>query len=104
MNEAEAGLERATRATGKGSHVSPTPGSLRACLRSTVNGENWLTTVLQAIMDFILFTHDTNIFFSLKNPDILFQKVNFELSRLISWFQANRLSMYNSQENEKSDN
>ena len=41
-------------------------------------------------MDFILFTHDTNIFFSLKNPDILFQKVNFELSRLISWFQANR--------------
>lgn len=47
-------------------------------------------------MDFILFTHDTNIFFSLKNPDILFQKVNFELSRLISWFQANRLSMYNS--------
>lgn len=55
-------------------------------------------------MDFILFTHDTNIFFSLKNPDILFQKVNFELSTLISWFQANRLSMYNSQENEKSDN
>lgn len=34
-------------------------------------------------MDFILFTHDTNISFSLKNPDILFQKVNFELSRLI---------------------
>lgn len=103
MNEAEAGVERGTRATGKGSHASPTPRALRACLRSTVNGEK-LTTVLQAIMDFILFTHETNIFFLLKNPDILFQKVNFELSRLISWFQANRLSIHNSQENEKSDN
>jgi len=95
VNKAEAGVERGTRATGKGSHVSPTPCSLRACLRSTVNGEK-LKTVLQAIMDFILFTHDTNILFSLKNPDILFQKVNFELSRLISWFQANRLSKHNS--------
>lgn len=75
MNEAEAGVERGTRAMGKGSHVSPTPRSLCACLGSTVNSEK-LTTVLQAIMDFILFTHDTNIFFSLKNPDILFQKVN----------------------------
>ena len=103
MNEAEAGVERGTRATGKGPHVSPTPRSLRACLRSTVNSEK-LTTVRQAIMDFTLFTHYTNIFFSLKNPDILFQKVNFELSRLISWFQANRLSINNSQENEKSDN
>ena len=101
VNEAEAERRVAYTRNGKGSRVSPTPRSLRACLRSTVNGEKQ-TTVLHAIMDFILFTHDTKIFFSLKIPDIRLSESETELSRLISWFQANRLSIHsNSQEKRK---
>ena len=43
-------------------------------------------------LEFILFADDTNFFLSHKNLNFLIQKANFELIKLTSWFQANRLS------------
>ena len=42
---------------------------------------------------FILFAHDTNIFFSHNGPNQLMEIVNNELKKLSSWFQANKLSI-----------
>ena len=44
-------------------------------------------------LDFILFADVTNVFFSHKNLNSLIQTVNFELIKLTSWFQVNRLSI-----------
>ena len=44
-------------------------------------------------LDFILFANDMNVFFSHKNLNTLIQTVNFELIKLTSWFQVNRLSI-----------
>ena len=44
-------------------------------------------------LEFILFADDTNVFLCHKNLNFLIQKVNFEMIKLTSWFQANRLSI-----------
>ena len=41
----------------------------------------------------ILFADDTNVFFSHKNLNSLIKTVNFELIKITSWFQVNRLSI-----------
>ena len=45
------------------------------------------------ILDPIMFADDTNLFYSNKNLDFLFQTVNKELININSWFQANKLSL-----------
>lgn len=44
-------------------------------------------------LEFILFPDDTNVFLSHKNLNFPIQKVNFEMIKLTSWFQANWLSI-----------
>ena len=44
-------------------------------------------------LEFILFADDTNVFLCHKNLNFLIQEVKFELIKLTSWFQANRLSI-----------
>ena len=44
-------------------------------------------------LDIILFADDTNVFFSHKNLNSLIKTVNFELIKITSWFQVNRLSI-----------
>ena len=44
-------------------------------------------------LDFVLFAEDTNVFFRHKNLNSLIQTVNFELIKVTSWFQVNRLSI-----------
>ena len=48
---------------------------------------------LPEILNFILFTDDTNLFFSHKNIKIMFETVNKELNRIHKWFKANKLSL-----------
>ena len=45
------------------------------------------------ILKFLLFAHDTNILVSGKYPDLLIDSANFELSKIVTWFQANKLSL-----------
>ena len=40
-----------------------------------------------------MFADDTNLFFSHKNIKELFLNVNSELSKIIQWFNANKLSL-----------
>src|SRR6218665_181696 len=42
---------------------------------------------------FILFADDTNVFFSHKSLDTLFQIVNTELELVAEWFSDNRLTV-----------
>ena len=44
-------------------------------------------------LEFISFANDTYVSFSHKNFNFLMLKMNFELIKLTSWFQANRLSI-----------
>ena len=44
-------------------------------------------------LNFILFADDTNIFYSHKNINIIFETVNRELIKINEWFQANKLSL-----------
>ena len=44
-------------------------------------------------LEFISFADDTNFFLSHKKINFLILKVNFELIKLTSWFQTNRLSI-----------
>ena len=45
------------------------------------------------LLDFILFADDTNIFYSDKNINTLFETVNEELTHIDEWFKANKLSL-----------
>ena len=45
------------------------------------------------ILDPIMFADDTNLFYSNKNLDFLFETVNKELVNISRWFQANKLSL-----------
>ena len=44
-------------------------------------------------LKFLLFADDTNILLSGKDPDPLIDSANFELSEIVTWFQANKLSL-----------
>ena len=44
-----------------------------------------------AILKFVLFADDTNIFYSCENFEILCSTVNRELREVIQWFKSNRL-------------
>ena len=46
-----------------------------------------------SILDAILFADDTNLFISLNDPVYLVNTLNRELSKLSTWFAANRLSL-----------
>lgn len=50
-------------------------------------------TSVSKILELILFADDTNIFISHKDLDPLIQIINSEISRLNSWFIANKLSL-----------
>ena len=43
------------------------------------------------VLDFILFSDDTNIFFSHKNINVIEKTLNEELPNLTDWCQANKL-------------
>ena len=44
-------------------------------------------------LSFLLFADDSNIFLSNRNPQILLDTVNSELNLVLSWIQANKLSL-----------
>ena len=50
-------------------------------------------TSVSKILELILFADDTNIFISHKDLEPLIQIINSEISRLNSWFIANKLSL-----------
>jgi hypothetical protein len=50
-------------------------------------------TSCSAVLKFILFADDTNIFFSHKDINILIKTLNQELLKLSMWFRANKLSL-----------
>ena len=45
------------------------------------------------ILSFILFADHTNLFFSQNDPYTLMQTVNSELSKILPWIRANKLSL-----------
>ena len=45
------------------------------------------------LLKFILFADDTNILYSNKNIDILYETLNNELEKVSKWLIANRLSV-----------
>ena len=45
------------------------------------------------ILTFILFADDTNLFYSNKDLNVLFQVLNAELAKLSNWFRLNKLSL-----------
>ena len=45
------------------------------------------------ILSFILFADDSNIFLSQRDPQILLDKINFELVYVQDWIRANKLSL-----------
>ena len=45
------------------------------------------------VLDPVLFADDTNLFCSDSNIRVLFEKANQELSQIIDWFLANKLSL-----------
>ena len=45
------------------------------------------------VVDFILFADDTNIFFSLKDFNLLSETLNSEMCKLTQWCRANKLSI-----------
>lgn len=45
------------------------------------------------ILKFILFANDTNVFVSHKNAHELFNTINSEMSKVSTWFKANRFSL-----------
>ena len=45
------------------------------------------------VLDFILFSDDTNIFFSHKNVNVIEKILNEELPNFADWCQANKLSI-----------
>ena len=47
-----------------------------------------------SFLSFILFADDTNIFFSHKDINTLFDTVNTELNTVSSWFNANKLTLH----------
>ena len=54
-----------------------------------VNGLHHASKVLNPIM----FVEDTNLFFSHSDINILFEKMNKELTNVSNWFNANKLSL-----------
>ena len=49
--------------------------------------------IVSNILEPIMFADDTNLFFSHKNIKELFLNVSSELSKIIQWFNANKLSL-----------
>ena len=45
------------------------------------------------ILSFILFADDSSLYYSHKNSQTLLETVNFELSKVTLWIQANKLSL-----------
>ena len=45
------------------------------------------------VLNPIMFADDTNIFFSHSDINILFEEMNKELTNVINWFNANKLSL-----------
>ena len=45
------------------------------------------------LLKFILFADDTNILYSNKNVDILYETLNNELENVFRWLIANKLSV-----------
>ena len=45
------------------------------------------------LFKFVLFADDTNLFYSSDNADHFVEQVNYELCKLSTWFQANKLSL-----------
>ena len=45
------------------------------------------------VLNPIMFTDDTNLFFSHSDINILFEKMNKELTNVSNWFNANKLSL-----------
>ena len=52
-------------------------------------------------MNFTLVSVDTNVFYSYSNIRTLFDTTNQELNTILSWFQANKLSLWSSTHNSK---
>ena len=46
------------------------------------------------VLNPIMFVDDTNLFFSHNDINILFEKMNKELTNVSNWFNANKLSLY----------
>ena len=40
-----------------------------------------------------MFANDTNLFFSFSDINVLFEKMNEEMTNRINWFNANKLSL-----------
>ena len=45
------------------------------------------------VLNPIMFADDTNLFFSHSDINILFEKINKELTNVSNWFNANKLSL-----------
>ena len=45
------------------------------------------------VLSFILFADDSSLYYSHRNPQTLLKTVNFELSKVTLWIQANKLSL-----------
>ena len=50
---------------------------------------------VSSILDPIMFADDTNLFYSHKDVNQLFTKVNEELEKIGDWFKAKKLSLNN---------
>ncbi|XP_057314221.1 uncharacterized protein LOC130655476 [Hydractinia symbiolongicarpus] len=46
-----------------------------------------------SVLNSILFADDTNLFFTHKDINVLFETTNLELAKLADWFKANKLSL-----------
>ena len=51
-------------------------------------------TMCSKVLYFILYAHDTNLFYSDTNLACLVDTVNIELENLADWFRANKLLKY----------
>ena len=45
------------------------------------------------VLDSIIFSHDTNLFYSHQNIEPLFRTVNCELEKICEWFRASKFSL-----------
>ena len=51
------------------------------------------STFASDLLDPIMFADDTNLFYSNKDINTVFLKVNEELQKIIEWFISNKLSL-----------
>lgn len=83
LNDAKSGLQNVTCGVPQGSLLGP------LLFLIYINDFQYCSDVFS----FILFADDSNIFLSHKNPQVLLQTVNIELSNIITWIHANKLSL-----------